>query len=151
EEARAIARKLENQLQLHTTAYARIVDAEIAVREGRFASAIEAFRDSIKRRDTWFARYLLVQTYARTEHFAEAMSELDIAFKRRGEVTDAFLYDTPTLRYLPPLYYWLARSQQAMGAGDAKKTYELFVSLRTDADTPDALTTDARKRLGTQF
>jgi hypothetical protein len=55
------------------------------------------------------------------------MAELDIAFKRRGEVTDVFLYDTPTLRYMPPVYYWLARSQQAMGIADARKTYERFV------------------------
>jgi tetratricopeptide (TPR) repeat protein len=151
DEAKAIARKLENQLQLHTTAYARLIDADIAVEDGRYAAAIELFRDSIKRRDTWFARFLLGQAYAKTEHFAEAMSELDIAFKRRGEVTDVFLYDTPTMRYLPPLYYWLARAHQAMGVADARQTYERFLQLRVDADTPDPLTADARKRLGTQF
>ena len=151
DEARAIAKTLENMLQLHTTAYARLIDAEIAVREGRYGAAIEAFRDSIKRRDTWFARYLLGQTYAKAEHFAEALAELDIAFKRRGEVTDVFLYDTPTLRYMPPVYYWLARSQQAMGIADARKTYERFVQLRADADTADPLAQDARTRLGTQF
>jgi tetratricopeptide (TPR) repeat protein len=151
DEARAIAKTLENMLQLHTTAYARLIDAEIFVREGRYGAAIEAFRDSIKRRDTWFARFLLGQTYAKAEHFAEAMAELDIAFKRRGEVTDVFLYDTPTLRYMPTVYYWLARSQQAMGIADARKTYERFVQLRSDADTSDPLALDARTRLGTQF
>lgn len=151
DEARAIAKTLENMLQLHTTAYARLIDAEVSVREGRYGAAIEAFRDSIKRRDTWFARFLLGQTYAKAEHFAEAMAELDIAFKRRGEVTDVFLYDTPTLRYMPPVYYWLARSQQAMGIADARKTYERFVQLRSDADTSDPLAMDARTRLGTQF
>jgi tetratricopeptide (TPR) repeat protein len=151
DEARAIAKTLENMLQLHTTAYARLIDAEVFVREGRYGAAIEAFRDSIKRRDTWFARFLLGQTYAKAEHFAEAMAELDIAFKRRGEVTDVFLYDTPTLRYMPPVYYWLARSQQAMGIADARKTYERFVQLRSGADTSDPLALDARTRLGTQF
>ena len=151
DDARLIAKTLENMLQLHTTAYARLIDAEIAVREGRYGSAIEAFRDSIKRRDTWFARLLLGQTYAKAEHFAEALAELDIAFKRRGEVTDVFLYDTPTMRYIPPVYYWLARSQQAMGIADARKTYERFVELRSDGDTSDTLVADARKRLGAQF
>jgi hypothetical protein len=52
---------------------------------------------------------------------------------------------------MPPVYYWLARSQQAMGIADARKTYERFVQLRSDADTSDSLAMDARTRLGTQF
>jgi eukaryotic-like serine/threonine-protein kinase len=147
EEAARIATTLENMLQVHTTAYARLVEAQIAVREERYAAAVEAFRDSIKRRDTWFARFLLGRTYARAEHFAEAMAELELALGRRGEVTDVFMFDTPTLRYLPEVYYWLARSQQAMGAANARKTYEEYLALRDQADPPDPLVADVRKRL----
>ncbi len=147
EEAETIALTLDNMLQTHTTAYARLIDAELLVRKGRYALAIETFRDSIKRRDTWFARFLLGKVYAETEHFPEAMAELELSLQRHGEVTDVFFYDTPSLRYLPQAYYWLARSQQAMGIADARANYERFLALRGNADPPDALAEDARSRV----
>ena len=38
------------------------------------------------------------------EHYAEALTELELCLKRRGETTDVFFYDIPTIRYQPPLY-----------------------------------------------
>jgi tetratricopeptide (TPR) repeat protein len=147
DEADRIAVTLENMLQTQTIAYARLIRAEVAASRGRYAEAIDLFRDSIKRRDTWFARYLLGRLYARTEHFPEAMAELEICAKRSGEVTDVFFYDTPSLRYLPTAFYWLARAQQAVGVAVAPRTYERFLALRGGADPPDALAIDARRRL----
>ena len=147
DEASQIATKLDNMLQIQTTAYARLIQAEIADSRGRYAEAIDAFRDSIKRRDTWIARYFLGRLYARTEHFPEAVAELDLCAKRAGEVTDAFLADTPTLRFLPPAVYWLARTQHALGIAAHRATYERYLALRGNADPPDALAIDARKQL----
>jgi hypothetical protein len=75
------------------------------------------------------------------------MAELEICLKRRGEVTDVFFYDTPSLRYWPAMYYWLARAQQALGVADAQQNYERFLALRSNADPPDPLATDARRRI----
>jgi tetratricopeptide (TPR) repeat protein len=149
EDARKIADRLENMLQQHTTAYARVISAEIAVRRGSYGPAIELFRDSIKRRDTWMARFLLGRTYAEADHFAEAMAELEICVNRRGEAADPFFYDIPSLRYLPPVYYWLARAQLAMGVADAAKNYEYYLALRRDAAPLDPLLADAERRLAT--
>jgi serine/threonine protein kinase/tetratricopeptide (TPR) repeat protein len=146
EEAEAIARALENRLQTLTIAYARLIDAEIAVSRGRYAEAIELFRDSIKRRDTWVARFLLGKLYVENGLFTEAMAELDLAEKRHGEVTDVFIYDTPSLRYLPELYYWLARAQQPIGVAEARQNYEKFLTLRADSDAADPLAADASNR-----
>ncbi len=146
QEAEKIALALDNMLQSHTTAYARLIRAEIAAGKGRNGEAIEMLRDSIKKRDTWFARFLLGKLYAESEHFAEAMGELDLCLKRRGEVGDVFFYDTPSLRYLPPAYYWIARAQQRMGVADAPRNYERFLALRETADPPDPLAADARRR-----
>jgi eukaryotic-like serine/threonine-protein kinase len=146
-EARKVAQTLDGMLQAQTSAYARILFAEIAAHEGHYADAIEGLRDSIKRHDTWFARFLLGRVYLDAKHFAEAMAEFDLALKRRGEATDAFFFDRPTLRYLPPLYYWLARSQEALGVADARKSYEQYVTLRRDAEPADPLVADARARL----
>ena len=106
--AEEIARDARQHAAAQTTAYARLISAEIAFRRGRYAEAVEGFRDSIKRRDTWLGRAFLGRVYVETKHYQEAMAEQEICLKRRGEVTDVFFYDTPSLRYLPPTYYWLA-------------------------------------------
>ena len=71
-----------------------------------------------------------------------------MCLKRRGETTDVFFYDMPTMRYQPPLYYWLGRAQEALGAStEARKSYEQFLELRTNADPHDPLAVDARARM----
>ena len=75
------------------------------------------------------------------------MAELDLCAKRAGEVTDVFVADTPSLRYLPPAFYWLARAQDAMGVATARATYSRFLALRAEADPPDPLALDAKRRL----
>jgi len=147
-EALAVAANFEKMLQRQTTAYARLITGEVALQRGRVAEGIEALRDAQKRHDSWFSRFLLGKAYVEAGHYAEALAELDICLKRRGETTDVFFYDTPTLRYLPPLYYWLGRSKEGVGAtAEARKLYEQFLSLRTDVDPPDPLAADARRRV----
>ncbi len=146
EEAEAIALDLDNRLQTLTSAYARLIEAEVAASQGEYATAIEKFRDSIERRDTWFARLLLGRLYVDRELYPEAMAELDLAVERHGEVTDVFFYDTPSLRYLPEAYYWLARAQEPIGVAEARENYEWFLEHRTDADSPDPLASDASQR-----
>jgi tetratricopeptide (TPR) repeat protein len=146
--ADATARDLDNMLQRQTTAYARLIRGQIAAKRGQFAEAVEAFRDAQKRHDSWFGRYLLGKLYVETNHFAEAIAELELSVKRRGETTDVFFYDMPTLRYLPTAYYWLARAQEGLGGkAEAQKNYELFLSLRQEADPADPLAVDARRRV----
>jgi hypothetical protein len=54
----------------------------------------------------------------------------------------------PTLRYLPPLYYWLARAQQDLGDAESARTnYGRFLDFRRDADADTALVADAARRL----
>src|SRR5262245_124077 len=150
DEAKNIAQTLEKRLQTQAVAYARLITAEIALKQGRYVDAVEGFNDSIKRRDTWLARYLRGTAYVESEHATEAMEDLGLCVKRLGEATDVFFDDTPTLRYLPSAYYWLARAQQAMHVADAKKNYEQFLALTAEADPPDPLAADARRRMTAQ-
>jgi tetratricopeptide (TPR) repeat protein len=143
-----LAADLEKVLQRHTTAYAGIIRGEIALREGRLAEGIETLRAAEQRHDSWFVRFVLGRAYVEAGHFAEALTELELCLKRRGETTDVFFYDIPTIRYQPPLYYWLGRAQEALGASaQAHKSYEQFLALRNTADPPDPLAQDARTRL----
>jgi predicted Zn-dependent protease len=147
-EAEKIAVEMENTLQAHMAAYAQLVRAAVAARDKRLGAAVELFRDSLKRRDTWLGRFMLGRLYVENGRYTEAIGELDACLKRRGEAGDVFFYDFPTARYLPPLYYYLARAQEALGGGDAKASYQRFVDLRGEADPRDSLVADARKRLG---
>jgi serine/threonine protein kinase/tetratricopeptide (TPR) repeat protein len=147
-DADRIAVAMENTLQSHMMAYAQLVRAAIAARDGRLGQAVEQLRDSLKRRDTWMGRFLLGKLYADNQRYTEALGELDACFKRYGEAGDVFFYDFPTARYLPPLFYYLGRTQQALGSADFKASYERFLAARGEADPKDPLAADARKRLG---
>ena len=110
-------------LQRQTTAYARLISGEIAAASAA-ASPTRSTRSAMRRqrRDSWFGRFLLGKAYVEADHFAEALAELELCVKRRGETTDVFFYDMPTLRYLPPAYYWLGRAQEGVGSkGEAQE------------------------------
>ncbi len=95
------------------------------------------------------SHFLLGQAYVQAGHYAEALSEFEICQKRRAEVTDLFLSNTPTLRKLPPLYYWLGRAQEGMGTTQAaRESYQQFLKLRSQADPADQTVADARRRMG---
>jgi tetratricopeptide (TPR) repeat protein len=148
EEAQEIATRLENQLQSQTRAYAGLLSGELAQHEGRLPEAIEAFRGSLQRNDTWFGRYLLGRAYLDAAHHVEALAELELCLKRRGETSDVFFSDSPTVRYFPPVHYWLARAQEEVGARDAARGhYERYLAQRTDAEALDPLAEDAARRL----
>lgn len=148
DQALQIALELDNMLQRHTTAYARIISGEDAFLRGRLGQGIELLRDGQKRRDFWFTRFLLGKAYVEAGHFTEGLAELDEAVKRRGETTDAFFDDLPTIRYLPPAYYWLGRAQEGTAmTGPARESYETFLKLRADADVRDPLAVDAERRV----
>jgi predicted Zn-dependent protease len=153
EQALQIAGDLEKMLQRHNIAYARLIAGEIALVHGRQVDGIEAYREAHTRHDSWLSRFLLGKAYVEAGHFAEALAELDICVKRRGETADMFFYDMPTLRYLPPVYYWLARAQEGTGAGmtpQARQNYDLFLKLRAGAKPADLLAADARRRISSR-
>ena len=73
---------------------------------------------------------------------------LELIVERRGEITDVFLANTPTLRYLPPTYYWLGRAHEGVNStAEAKKNFEEFLKRRPAPDAADDLAADARRRL----
>ena len=151
-DARDIADKLGMKLENEPRSYARLIDAEIYRRHRRIPDAIDNIVDAQKRFDSWWSRFLLGRMYEELTddpHHPEALAELDLAIKRRGEAADAFASDTPMMRYIPPAYYWLGRAQEGMQAtAAARKTFEQFLAIQRRAADTDALATDARSRLG---
>jgi len=150
EEGLEAAARLDQQLQGHTTAYAELLRGLALFREDRIGEALAQFRSAKDRHDSWYGRLLLGQAYlAAPGLHVEALDELRTALARRGEAADAFIADTATFRYLPPVYYWLARAEEATGSSGARARYEEFLRLREHADSADPLVADVRQRLAT--
>jgi tetratricopeptide (TPR) repeat protein len=146
-DARAMAAELDKSLQPASRAYARIIVGEIALQENRVNDAVEAFRGAQRLFDVWLSHFDVGLAYVRAGHYAEALSELDICVKRRGEATAIFLDDMPSFRYLATLPYWLGRAQEGVQLKDAAtESYKAYVALRRDA-VRDQLADDARLRL----
>jgi eukaryotic-like serine/threonine-protein kinase len=147
--AAALARTLSGMLQQQTTAYSRLITGRIALAKGDVAAALEAFRDAEKRYNSWFAHLLLGRLYLQAGRFGEAVAQFDECLKRRGEAADVFFENTTTSHYVPPLYYWLAKAHEGLGAAAAaKKNYEQYLSIRGNAVPADAMAADARARVG---
>jgi serine/threonine protein kinase/tetratricopeptide (TPR) repeat protein len=148
ERAEGIAVQLDNRLQSQTSALADLIRAELALRRGRLADALEPLREAWQEYDVWFAHYLSGLAYFEAGHYPEAIDEFNVCVNRKGEATDIFLVDSATLRYFPPALYWLGRSQEALGSGDAaRESFTAFLALRGEANPADPLTEDARARL----
>ena len=105
----------------------------MALKQGRRADAVDAFRAALGHADIWLARYHLGIAYVESGLYAEALSEFDKCDKRRGEATALFLDDLPTFRYLAPLSYWLGRAKEGLNVkGDAAEHYKAFSPLRPE-------------------
>jgi tetratricopeptide (TPR) repeat protein len=147
-QALRIASTLDNTLQAQSRSYAKLITGEIAMQHGRLPEAVDAFHEAQKLRDSWISHFLLGRAYLAGGHAAEALSEFEGCKKRAGETADLMFADTATLRYLPPLYYWLARAQQGVGMSSAaRENYQQFLSLRADADPDDPMVAQAKQSI----
>jgi tetratricopeptide (TPR) repeat protein len=143
----AVAASMEKSLQTHTRSYGRLLTAALALQRRRYPDAFDAIREALKAHDSWIGHALFAEAFNAAGQTAEAEEEWDRCVDRRGEATDVFFADTSTLRYLSPIYYWLGRAQEAVGTTDgARRSFNLFLNLRGDADPPDPLVADARQR-----
>ena len=145
--AERIAAALDATLQTQNRSYAKLIAAEIAFAHKRYAEALDAAVAAQKLRDSWIANFLLGRIYVESGHFAEAIGSFDVCEKRKGETPDFMFINSATLRYLPPLYYWLARAQAGVGSAAAPDNYRKFLALRADSDAPDPLVADSRRAL----
>jgi tetratricopeptide (TPR) repeat protein len=146
ESVHRIAGELDNQLQPQKRAYAKIVEGEMAMTRHRIADAVDLFTAARKFTDLWLARFNLGVAYVEAGAYAEAVSELELADKRRGEAMAMFLDDWPTVHQAVTVKYWLGRAHEGIGAIQvARQNYQSFLSIRAAAT--DQLTPDARKRL----
>ncbi len=147
QQAARLASELSARLPTQSRAYGRLVDGWLAMDANRSRDAVAAFLDARKLADFWLARFSLGIAYVQAGAYAEALSELETCHRRRGEAVAVYLDDVPTMRYLPALAYWQARSQEGLGQHSAAAaSYRRFLDLRKESSA-DPLAADTRRRL----
>jgi len=143
--ARLIEEALSKVLQPQSRAYATLINAMVALRDGDTVTAIDSISAGIKLADLWLLRLYLGIAYLEAGYGAEALDEFTACYERRGEASAVFLDDLPTYRYAATLPYWTGRAQQAIGmTHDAKQSFMTFIARRPEGD---ALAEDARERM----
>jgi tetratricopeptide (TPR) repeat protein len=146
EKAVALAKDFGKQLAPESQACAKIIDGLLAEKKGRRNEAIAAYAESLKIVDSWLGRLMLGRAYLEARAYAEAHSEFESCFKRRGEAASVFLNDIPSFRYMPQVYYYLGRVQEGLKSPAAKESYQQYLKIKENSEA-DPLVADARRRL----
>jgi serine/threonine protein kinase/tetratricopeptide (TPR) repeat protein len=144
--AMALASMMKSSLDPQPRAYSRVIDGLILLKHKDYRAALAALQEAQKLSDTWFGRLALARAYLEAGAFAEADSELDNCIRRLGETTAIFFDDEPSLRYLPPAYYYRGRAREGLHIPSAGDDYRAFLQLKTHS-LPDPLVADAKRRI----
>ena len=145
-DAAKLADQLDSSLATRSRAYARVIRALLQIERNQPVPAIDVLQEAQKLSDLWLVRFCKGVAYVGAGAYAEALSELELVEKRRGEATAVFLDDVPSYRYVVPVSYWLGRAHDGLGAREAAaRHYKAYLSLR--APDTDALAKDAATRL----
>ena len=142
--ARELANGLAGELQIEPQAYAKLIDGEIALKNGDGRGAVRIFTEANNLMDTWMGRFDLGQAYLAIEQYPDADSEFDRCIKRRGEAVSLFL-DLSTYGYFPPVYYYQGRAREGMKTAGFAESYKKYLNIRAKAGE-DPLLPDARRR-----
>lgn len=113
--ANAIALELANKLQVESRAGAELIRGNMLLAEGEVIEAVDAFRASLAKSDTWLARFDLGRAYFMAGSYVEALSEFEACQRRIGEASAIFLDDIPTFHYTAPLQTWFTNSREKLG------------------------------------
>jgi tetratricopeptide (TPR) repeat protein/predicted Ser/Thr protein kinase len=150
DKARSLAKKLKDLLQPEPQAYAKIIEGELSLKAGNVTEAISHFQDAQALIDTWIGHFSLGRVYNEAGAFIEAHSEFELCLKRMGEVAAVFLDDFPSLRYLPPVYYYLGNAQEGLKSPAAAESFRKFLQIKKNADPGDPMVEETRRRLKTR-
>jgi len=145
-DALSLARTLDANLEPEIQVYAHVIMAKARLHQGDREGGIRELEETNRKHDTWIGSYELGRAYLDAGKFPEAYMYFERCLKRRGEATAVFLDDVPTMRYLPPVYYYMGRAQDGLGSAAAVESYRTFLKIKEQA-TLDPLVADAHRRL----
>jgi len=128
-------------------AYAKIIEAEIALKSDDPRAAIRLLTEANTLADTWLGHFDLGLAYLKVPAFAQAASQFDECLRRRGEALSLFFDEEPTYRLLPPVFYYQGIAREGLNRPDAAESFRAYLSIR-GTSTEDSIARDVRQRLG---
>jgi len=138
---------LASERQAEPRAYAKILDAQVALNAGNASAAIDGLTEANKLVDTWIGHFDLGRAYFAAGDFLKADSEFDRCLKRRGEALALFLDELATYSYLPPVYYYQGRVREELKTERFADSYRQYLDIRGKS-TEDPLVPEVRRRAG---
>jgi tetratricopeptide (TPR) repeat protein len=145
--AKTIADDLASELPNEPQAYAKIIEGDIALKNGKPKDAIKALTAANELLDTWIGDFDLGRAYLEAGLFVQADSQFDRCLKRRGEALSLFVDEEPTFGYFPPVYYYQGRVREGLKNAGFADSYRAYIDIRGKS-SEDPLVTDARQRAG---
>jgi tetratricopeptide (TPR) repeat protein len=147
EKARTLAEGLADELPVEPQAYAKIIEGDIALKNGKARVAIKALTAANELLDTWIGDFDLGRAYLDAGLPTQADSQFDRCLKRKGEALSLFADEEPTFGYFPPVYYYQGRVREALKNAGFAESYRAYLAIRGKS-TEDALLPDVRRLAG---
>jgi tetratricopeptide (TPR) repeat protein len=146
-EGRALMAGLASERSSEPRAYAKILEAQIALKERDSDRATQLLSEANSLLDTWIGHFDLGRTYLEAGLFAQADSEFDRCMKRRGEALSLFLDEEPTYGYFPSVHYFQGRSREGLNSDGFGASYRMYLNIRGES-AEDPFAQDVRLRAG---
>ena len=145
--ATALAKKLQQGVALQSQILGKLLSAEVSLQKHDARAALAEIGSSQQLLDTWLGHYLAGRAYLEAGMLVEAQSEFDKCLTRRGEASALYLDDVPTFRVLPPLFYYIAKTQEATKNPSASASFEKFLAMYPKAPRNNPLVVDALRKV----
>jgi tetratricopeptide (TPR) repeat protein len=143
--ARPLIASLAAELQAEPQAYAKIVEGELALKNGDPRQAIKVLTEANALLDTWLGHFDLGRAYLEAGAFTQADSEFDRCIARRGEALSLLLDEEPTYAHLAPVYYYQGRVREGLKTAGFAESYRAYLTLRGQSKE-DPLVGEVRRR-----
>jgi hypothetical protein len=125
--------------------YAKLIEAELAVKNQDARQAIRLLTEANASVDTWLGHFDLGLAYLRVPAFSNAAAEFDQCIRRRGEVLSLFGGD-PTYGLFPPVLYYQGLAREGQNDSRFVESYQEYLKIRGKS-TEDGLATELRRHL----
>ncbi|MGH9220197.1 MAG: hypothetical protein ACRD1W_12900, partial [Vicinamibacterales bacterium] len=138
---------LASELLAAPQAHAKILEGEIALKNGDARQAIKILTEANTQLDTWIGHFLLGRAYLEAGAFPQADSEFDRCIKRRGEALSLFVDEDPSFGYFPAVYHAQGRVREGLKNSGFAESYKTYLTFRGESKE-DAPAADVRRHAG---
>jgi tetratricopeptide (TPR) repeat protein/tRNA A-37 threonylcarbamoyl transferase component Bud32 len=145
--AKAVADALAAEFPAEPQAYGKILQGQLALKNGDPRAAIKILTEANEVLNTWIGHFELGRAYFEAGALAQADSEFDRCIERRGEALSLLVDEEPTYGYLPIVYYYQGRVREGLRNARFADSYREYLAIR-GASADDPLLPEVRKRAG---